>query len=37
MKKNEFETKDIVIIVIGIIGACVFVLRVCGVIPQIHF
>jgi hypothetical protein len=37
MKKNEFETKGIVVFVLGIIGAIVFVLRACEIIPQIHF
>lgn len=37
MKKNDIQTKDIVVFIIGIIGAIVFVLRVCGIIPQIHF
>lgn len=37
MKKNNIQTKDVVVFVIGVIGAIVFILRVCEIIPQIHF
>ena len=36
MKKNDIQTKDIVVFVLGIIGAIIFVLRCVGVIPQIR-
>lgn len=36
MKKNDIQTKDIVVFVLGIIGAIIFVLRFVGVIPQIR-